>query len=60
MRDEIEYILGRITARSKSGAEYEPSFARLTWVGREYSKEDLVNDLRNALNGSKRNTEEAD
>jgi hypothetical protein len=60
VKDEIEYILGRLTARSKSGAEYEPVFARLTWIGREYSKEDLVNDLGRALNGNERDTKETD
>lgn len=60
MKDEIEKILARITAPSKSGAAYNPLFARLTWLGREYSKEQLVNDLRKALDGSKRNTEKTD
>jgi hypothetical protein len=51
MKDEIERILERITAPSKSGELYNPVFARMTWVAREYSKDDLVNDLRRALNG---------
>jgi hypothetical protein len=60
MKDEIEKILARITAPSKTGTEYGADIARMIWIAREYSKADLVTDLRRALNGSKGNTEEAD
>jgi hypothetical protein len=59
MKGDIEKILERLTAPSKSGARYDPGIARMTWVAREYSKADLVNDLRSALDGE-RNTKEAD
>ena len=60
MNEELaQEILRRLTAPSKSGTPYDEGIARMTWVAREYSKADLVNDLRRALDGGKGNTEEA-
>lgn len=51
-------ILRRVTATSKSGEVYDESIARMIWVARQYSKADLVNDLRRAIDGGEGNTEE--
>ncbi len=60
MNEELaKEILQRLTAPSKSGAVYDEGIAKITWVARQYSKADLVNDLRRAIDGDEGNTEEA-
>jgi len=60
MNNELaQEILNRLTAPSKSGEVYDEGIARMIWVARQYSKADVVNDLRRALDGGKGNTEEA-
>ncbi len=59
MNEELaREILRRLTATSKSGEEYDEGIARMIWVARQYSKADLVNDLRRAIDGGEGNTEE--
>jgi hypothetical protein len=59
MNEELaREILRRLTAPSKSGTLYDEGTAKITWVARQYSKADLVNDLRRAINGDEGNTEE--
>ena len=48
---KIHEILARLTAPSKSGTPYRDDFARMTWVAADYSKKQLVDDLRSALSG---------
>ena len=60
MNEELaKEILHRLTAPSKSGAVYDEGIAKITLVARQYSKADLVNDLRRAIDGDEGNTEEA-
>jgi hypothetical protein len=59
MNEELaREILRRLTAPSKSGEEYDKGIARMIWVARQYSKADLVNNLRRAIDGGEGNTEE--
>ncbi len=59
MNEELaREILQRLTAPSKSGEVYDGGIARMIWVPRQYSKADLVNDLRRAIDGGDGNTEE--
>ena len=59
MNEELaREILHRVTATSKSGEVYDEGIARMIWVARQYSKADLVNDLRRAISGDEGNTEE--
>lgn len=49
MKDEEKKKLNEVIAKLKSGSDGDEKLMSLIWVGRNYSKKDLLDDLRELL-----------